>query len=627
MVPATPADDLGIPGVEDAVEVGRGGFATVYRGRQPTFGRDVAVKVIDRRLDDQAITRFKRECLAIGQLGGHPAIVTVFEAGQTAQGRPYLLMPFHEAGSLQDRLDRGQPLSWQEACAVGIRLCSALAEAHHAGVLHRDIKPANVLVDRYGDAVLTDFGIARVAEGPETTSGTITASLGHAAPEILNGARPSAAADLYSLASTLYMLIAGHSAFHSDTDESVLPHMHRIFTTDPPDLGPDVPLPVRQAITRTMAKDPADRPADAVAFGHMLQEAQRTAGAPVTPLTGLSSAAGASALPSGAVDHSSPGLPVAVAPVAASPVATRPLQEASVADATVVVPPRGHVPPPGSVPPLDAPDRSARPWLLAGVGAVAVGALVAAAVLLWPAGEVPIPDGGPDVAALQPVHLPSGVTIDPQVRGLAPGEAADGTLAPGQADAYRFEAPEAGWHSLLLQGRSGTIDPLLLLFDADGSEILMDDDSAGGREGHDAVITTSIDPSAGPYTALVTSFDTEGEGEYSLRLEVAEVRELTASDGGSFSGQPGNVPAVGSRFDAGAGDARTVVMRSDSIDAFLELYATDGTLLASDDDSAGGVNGTDAQLSHEFDAEGEYGLLAFQFDWTKSGEWTLEVDR
>lgn len=668
--PASPAEDLGIPGVENAVQVGSGGFATVYRARQPSFGRDVAVKVIDRRLDEIAITRFRRECLAIGQLGGHPAIVTVFEAGQTSKGRPYLLMPFHEAGSLQDRLDHGATLSWEEACAVGIRMASALSEAHEAGVLHRDMKPANILVSRYGEAVLTDFGIARVADGPETTSGTVTASLAHAAPEVLNGARPTAAADVYSLGSTLYALIAGRAAFHSDTDESVLPHMHRILTTDPPDLGPSVPDGVRQAIRQAMAKNPADRPPSASAFARQLQEAQAAAGVAPTSLVGLSEpppipstvvegpdgrgggapavdgpgrggagAAGAGVTDSGPLDtvavpwFTAPAGPSPSAQPRGGPLAGGPLSGGPPSGGPPHGgPPPGHPPAAGGflpltgAPALAAPPGRRRAPLLVGLAGLLAVVVVAGVLLMRPDGDPAVP-GGVDVASFQDGVLPEGIDIDPAVRPLVAGQPVEAELAEGQALAFRFAAPEAGWLSLLVRGTGDGFDPVLQLFDGDGGLLDEDDDSAGGVEGHDPFLFTMVDPAGGPYTAVVRGFSAEDRGAFQLGLEAADVRDLPeTTDTGSFDGEPDHVPAVVYTFDGEAGDAASIAMRSDTIDSYLQLYRADGSVVIEDDDSGGGTNGTDAALQVEIDTTGPYALVALQFDWANRGDWTLEVD-
>jgi hypothetical protein len=268
--------DLGIDGLEDPVVVGEGGFALVYRARQPAFRREVAVKVLTvGDLDDEAALRFERECQAMGAVSGHPHIVTVHGAGFTATGRPYLVMAYLPGGSLQEHVDREGPLGWTAATLQGVHLAGALETAHRAGIVHRDVKPGNVLLSGYGEVQLTDFGIARIAGARETARGVVTASVAHAAPEVVDGQRPSVAADVYSLASTLHELLAGRPAFVRPGDQSILPVLRRIGDEPPPDLRPrGIPDGVVAVLERAMAKDPAGRFATAADFGRALQAAR-----------------------------------------------------------------------------------------------------------------------------------------------------------------------------------------------------------------------------------------------------------------------------------------------------------------------------------------------------------------
>jgi serine/threonine protein kinase len=278
----TGAADLGIEGLEDPVEVGVGGFATVYKTFQPAFRRTVAVKILAAvNLDEAAKLRFERECQAMGSLSEHPNIVTVYGAGFTTVhgSRPYMIMAYLPGGSMAERLDERGSIRWEEASLIGVHLAGALETSHRGDIIHRDIKPANVLMSSYGDAQLTDFGIARIAGGHETQSGVITASMAHAPPEVLDGERPSVSADVYSLGSTLFELVYGAPAFQVDGDESMVPMLRRILTADPPDLRErGVPEELCLVIEKAMAKDPAQRQASALRFGRELQQARRAVG-------------------------------------------------------------------------------------------------------------------------------------------------------------------------------------------------------------------------------------------------------------------------------------------------------------------------------------------------------------
>ena len=165
--------DLGVPGCEHAVEIGRGGFGAVYRAWQPEFGRTVAVKVLGQAgIEGEARRRLARELRAMGALSGHPHIVTVHSAGFTGMGNPYLVMGFEPSGTLADRLRRSGPMPWEEAVLAGIRISGALETAHRAGLLHRDVKPENVLLSAFGEPKLADFGVAQLQGAAATTART-----------------------------------------------------------------------------------------------------------------------------------------------------------------------------------------------------------------------------------------------------------------------------------------------------------------------------------------------------------------------------------------------------------------------------------------------------------------------
>lgn len=275
--------DLGIAGLTDATLAGRGGFAAVYRANQPDFRRTVAVKVLSApETDLVARSRFDRECQAMGSLSEHPNIVTLYDAGFLADGRAYLVMAFMEGGSLHELAHGPDKPSWQEVASIGTKLAGALETAHRAGILHRDIKPANVLISTYGEPQLTDFGIARIAGGHETTSSHITASLPYAPPEILDGQPPTARSDVYSLAATLVHLLIGSPPFTGDTDSGFAPLLRRVYEQEIPDLAAYGVPPALDVVLRTaMAKDPARRQRSAEELGRQIQQAQRTLGAPV----------------------------------------------------------------------------------------------------------------------------------------------------------------------------------------------------------------------------------------------------------------------------------------------------------------------------------------------------------
>lgn len=283
--PSPSGPDLGIAGVEDATEIGRGGFAVVYRAFQPAFQRPVAVKVLDAgALDERTRVAFQRECGAIGRLSGHPHILTVYDAGVTASGRPYLVMPYMEGGSLDDRLERHGPLPWPDAVRIAAKVARALDVAHQAGIVHLDVKPANILMTGYGEPQLADFGIARLVDATVSRGG-LSFTPSHAPPEAWSGAASTPAADIYSLGSTLYTLIAGKPAFDFGAEAGVFAFLGKVANAPVPDLRPSgVPDRVCRAIEGAMAKQPAARPASASAFAEELE--QLLEAEPVSPSPG-----------------------------------------------------------------------------------------------------------------------------------------------------------------------------------------------------------------------------------------------------------------------------------------------------------------------------------------------------
>ena len=213
-----PAPD--IPGHSITGVLGTGGFATVYRGWQVAVGREVAVKVDSRMLHtERDQRRFFREVTAAGRLSGHPHVIDIYDAGTLVDGLPYLVMELCPAGSLNDQLRQHGPMSPARVRGIGISMADALAAAHAAGVLHRDIKPANILINRYGVVGLSDFGLASIIAATGEQSVTRDAlTPAYAPPESFRLDEPTAAADVYSLAATLYALLAGHRASRRTRD-------------------------------------------------------------------------------------------------------------------------------------------------------------------------------------------------------------------------------------------------------------------------------------------------------------------------------------------------------------------------------------------------------------------------
>lgn len=277
-----------VPGYRVLDQAGQGGFAVVYRAYQERLDRVVALKVLSvDRVDQRTLRRFQRELQLTGRLTGHPNVVTVFDTGATRSGKPYIAMDFFDNGSLRDRVRKEGPLPVPEVLRTGVKLAGALAAVHEAGVLHGDIKPQNILISRYGEPAIADFGVARVVDSSEVSATSQAFTPLHAAPEVLTGHPHSASTDVYSLGSTLYHLLAGQPAFHNPADPSIAPLMYRVLSLEPPPVTrPDLPPAVLAIVLRAMAKQPESRHASARELALRLREAQAELGLPVTDLVG-----------------------------------------------------------------------------------------------------------------------------------------------------------------------------------------------------------------------------------------------------------------------------------------------------------------------------------------------------
>lgn len=257
-----------IKGYADLTRVGRGGFSVVYRARQVALERPVAIKVMLADLDEEdQVRRFTNECRVLGKLGLHRHVVDVFDAGVTDEGRPFIVMKFYGRGALSDRLKSSGPLSAVEVVDVGVKMAAALQAAHAIGVFHRDVKPDNILVDDEGEPVLTDFGVAAVADAAGQYTSSVAFSRAHVAPEVLDRNAFGVASDVYGLGSTLFTLLTGRAAFAADTEARQI-----VAIMNDPVPAVDVPG-VTAALSAVIATAMAKRPEGRYATAELMRQA------------------------------------------------------------------------------------------------------------------------------------------------------------------------------------------------------------------------------------------------------------------------------------------------------------------------------------------------------------------
>jgi predicted Ser/Thr protein kinase len=266
-------------------ELGRGGHSVVYLARDTRAdgGREgaVAIKLLvpPPALAHVARERMRREAVGGRELN-HPNIVTLHDYLED-EGRSFLIMEYVDGSTLFERVRDEGPLPVADAARLGLELADALGVAHEGGVLHRDVKPRNVLMDREGNAHLSDFGSARF--GGQTTvtmTGGLVGTLAYAAPELMAGERGDARSDLYSLGLTLYYALSGELPERASRS---LPPVPREEGYHPRGARPELPAALDAIIARATAAAPGDRFPTTRALADALRAIPDTPGSPAHP--------------------------------------------------------------------------------------------------------------------------------------------------------------------------------------------------------------------------------------------------------------------------------------------------------------------------------------------------------
>ncbi|MGA1826646.1 serine/threonine-protein kinase, partial [Microbacterium sp.] len=285
-----------LPGLAYIRPLGSGGFADVFLYEQDMPRRQVAVKVLPSDVRDPDLRRmFNAEADVLAHLSAHPSIVTVYQAGISADGRLYIVMEFCP-GSLSRRY-RHERIPVEEVLTIGVRMASALESAHRAGLVHRDVKPSNILITAFGAPVLADFGISSSLT-PATADQVLAMSIPWSAPEVIaEQTAGTVASEVWSLGATVYSLLAGHSPFErrdhgqntrgqntrgQNSKEQLRRRIARATYTDI--ARTDVPASLQAVLARSMSRDPRRRYASAREFAEALRGVQAELGISPTPL-------------------------------------------------------------------------------------------------------------------------------------------------------------------------------------------------------------------------------------------------------------------------------------------------------------------------------------------------------
>lgn len=244
-----------INGYQIERKIGEGGMAAVYRGRQISLDRPVAIKVLNQKLTEHSLIleRFNRESVIIANLS-NPHIIHVIDRGVTQSGSPYFVMEYVEGTDLSIAIKKGN-LSYHRKLDLTIQMCRALAYAHNNNVIHRDIKPSNMLIDKEGNLRVLDFGIAQFfdqgnADATRTQAGVVMGTVPYMSPEQqLSSDTVTNRSDLYSLGALMYELFLG------------IKPLGRFSL--PTEINREFPKPLEQIIMKCLDPDPKNRPASA----------------------------------------------------------------------------------------------------------------------------------------------------------------------------------------------------------------------------------------------------------------------------------------------------------------------------------------------------------------------------
>jgi len=268
----SPGDRIG--DFEIISEIGRGGMGVVYAARDRKLGRIAALKLLpaDSHLDSEASERLIAEAQAASALD-HPNVATIYQIGETADGRGFIAMARYEGETLRERLARG-PINPREAFAIARQVASGLAAAHAAGLVHRDVKPENIFLTKQGLAKLLDFGIATLAgtarEG-QTTRGTIM----YMSPEQVNRQTPGTPADVWALGVVLCEMLAGRIPFSGGTAREILLQITDSAPVRLPAIVKQIPSAAGAVLAKSLEKDQRKRIHDAEELLAQLERVER----------------------------------------------------------------------------------------------------------------------------------------------------------------------------------------------------------------------------------------------------------------------------------------------------------------------------------------------------------------
>ncbi len=242
-------------------EIGHGGMATVYRARDSSLDRFVALKVLHPHLQrtSEARARFTREAKSVAKLR-HPHILEIYDYSGEASDETYIAAELLTGPTLKDFVLKQRELPAEIAACIALQLADALGAAHAKGIIHRDVKPENVLIHEDRCVKLTDFGIAYMVDAHTfTVTGQILGSPGHMAPEQVEGGTSDARSDVFSLGTVVYFCATGRLPFIGRNPHHLLKLLLEGEYPDPLRLRPSIGAELAQIMNKALSRAPGDR--------------------------------------------------------------------------------------------------------------------------------------------------------------------------------------------------------------------------------------------------------------------------------------------------------------------------------------------------------------------------------
>ena len=418
--------------------LGSGGMADVYLAEDQLLGRQLAVKVLHHHFaeDQEFVERFRREASSAAGLS-HPNIVAIFDRGEW-NGTYYIAMEYVAGRSLKTVVREQGALDPAAAIDIVTQILRAARFAHKRGVIHRDLKPHNVILDEEGRARVTDFGIAKAGASDMTLTGSIMGTAQYLSPEQAQGLTVSGRSDLYAVGIILYELLTGSVPFDGETAVAIAFKQVSAEPRAPSERQPGVPPALDAVVLRALAKDPAQRFADAEEFIAALQQARLA-----LPISAGTAFAGAIA-----------GTALATEEPYAVPPATGGVAGASFPESgALLLPPAGGLSDENGRPPEDA--DAGRRWLLWGSGLLLIAALVVLGLLVASSGgKVKTPNvvGQTEAVALARLRT---ANLDPVAASTASATVPSGVVV-SQTPSSGSEVRKGARVSILVSAGPGT---------------------------------------------------------------------------------------------------------------------------------------------------------------------------